>query len=64
MISYPGVETADRKAPTEDNGRDVEIHLGGDGKGGGGFPDNGGICVAVPEHSRTVYCYKITVRPV
>ena len=31
-------------APIEDNGREVEIHLGGGSKGGGGVLDNGGIC--------------------
>ena len=46
----------------EDNGRDVEIHLGGGGKGGGGFLDYVGIRQAEPEHGRTVYCYAITVR--
>ena len=30
----PGGETADGKAPAEGNGRDVEIHLAGGGKGG------------------------------
>ena len=48
----------------EDNGRDVEIHLGGGGKGGGGFLDYGGIRQAAPEHGCTVYFYVITVRPV
>ena len=48
----------------EDNGRDVEINLGGGGKGGGRFLDNGGMRKAAPEHGRTVYRYAINVRPV
>ena len=63
-VSYPGGETADRTAPTEDNVRDVLIHLGGGGKGGDGVLDDGGIRQAEPEHGRTVYRYTITVRPV
>ena len=63
-ISDPGGETTDRKAPTEDNGRDVKINLGGGGKGCGGFLDYGGIRQADPEHGLTVYRYAITVRPV
>ena len=46
----------------EDKGRDVEIHLGGSCKGGGRVLDDGGIRLASPEHSHTVYCYAITVR--
>ena len=42
----------------------MEIHLGGGGKGGGGFPDNRGIRQAALEYGRTVYSYVITVRPV
>ena len=61
---YPGGETADRTAPTENNGQDVEIHLGSGGKGGGGFLNDGGIRQAAPEHGCTVYHYRITVRPV
>ena len=51
-------------APAEDNGEDVEIHLGGGSKGGGGFIDNRVIFQAAPEHGITVYRYAITVRPV
>ena len=53
--SDPGGEMADRTSPAEDDGRGVEIHLDGGGKGGGGFPDDGGIRQVVPEHGRTVY---------
>ena len=63
-VSDPGDKTADGTAPAEDNGRNVEIHLGGGGKGGGGFLDDGGIRQAAPEHGHTVYRYAITVRPV
>ena len=42
----------------------MDVHLGGDVKGGGGVPDDGGLYPAAPEHGRTVYCYTITVRPV
>ena len=62
--SHPGGETDDGTAPAEDNGRDVEIHLYGCGKGGGKFLDDGVIRQAAPEHGRTVYRYTITVRPV
>ena len=48
----------------EENGRDMEIHLGGGGKGGGGYLDDGLIRQAAPEHGLTVYWYMITVRPV
>ena len=54
----------DRKAPVEDNGRDVKIHLGSGGKGGSGFLYDGGIRQAAPEHDRTVYFYALTVRTV
>ena len=60
-VSDPGSETADTTSPAEDNGRDVELHLGGCGKGSGSFIDYGGIRQAAPEHGRTVYRYTITV---
>ena len=62
--SGPGDETVDGTAPVEDTGQGVDIHLGGDGKGGGGVLDDGGIYLAAPEHGRTVHHYVITVRPV
>ena len=40
-VSDPGFKTADRTAPADDNGRDVEIHLVGGGKLGGRFLDYG-----------------------
>ena len=42
-VSDPGGNTADRTSTAEDTGREVEIHLGGGGKGGGGILDNGGV---------------------
>ena len=42
----------------------MEIHIGGDGKLGGGVLDDGGINQAEPEHGHTVHRYKITVRTV
>ena len=42
----------------------MDIHLGGDGEGGGRFPDDGGIHLAALEHGCTVHLYAITVRPV
>ena len=62
--SDPGDEMADGTSPTKDNGHEVDIHLGGGGKGGGRVLDDVGICQAAPEHGRTVHCYAITVRPV
>ena len=63
-VSDPGGETDDRKAHAVENGRDVEIHLGGGGKGGGGVLDDTGISQVAPEHGCTLYRYVITVRPV
>ena len=42
----------------------MDIHLWGDGTGGGGVLDYCGIHQAAPEHGRTLNCYAITVRPV
>ena len=61
-VSGPGDKTSDGEDPTEDTGREVDIHLGGDGTGGGGFLDYVRIHQAAPEHGRTVHCYVITVR--
>ena len=62
-VSYPCGESADRTDTAEDNGWDVEIHLVGGRKGGGGFLGDGGIRQAEPEHVRTVYRHAITVIP-
>ena len=62
--SYPRGDKADGTDPAEDNGRDVEMHLGGGGKGGGGFIDDRVISRVAPEHGRTVYHYAVTVIPV
>ena len=64
MVSGSGSKMVDGTAPAEDNGQEMYIHLSGDGKGGGGVLDNGGIHPAAPEHGCTVHRYKITVRPV
>ena len=37
------------------------VHLSGDGKVGGGDPDNGGIHLEMLEHGHTVHHYVITV---
>ena len=42
-VSEPGGKTADGTALVEDTRREVEIHLGGGGKGGGEIIDNGGV---------------------
>ena len=51
-VSYPGHlaggKMADGKATTEDTRKYVEIHLGGGGKVGGGFLDDGGIRQVAP----------------
>ena len=62
--SGSGGKTTYRTAPAEDTKREVEIHLSGDGTVGSGGLGGGGIHQAFPEHSRTVHCYAITVRPV
>ena len=54
----------DRTALTDDTGREVDIRLGGDGKGEGRLIGNGGIHMVAPEHGCTVHRYTITVRPV
>ena len=41
--SEPGGDMDDGTYPAEDTGREVEIHLGSGGKGGGGIIDNGGL---------------------
>ena len=41
--SDPGGETDDGTSPAEDTGQEVEIHLGGGGKGEGGIIDDGGL---------------------
>ena len=64
MVSGSDSEMVDGTAPAEDNGQEMYIHLSGDGKGGGGVLDNGGIHQAAPEHGRTVDRCAITVRPV
>ena len=42
-VSDPSGETADGAVPVEYNVLEVEIHLFGGGKGGGGVLDDGGI---------------------
>ena len=55
-VSDPGGETDDEMAPAEDNGREVEIHLGsGGGKGGGEIIDGGGVYQAAAEHVHTLH---------
>ena len=54
-VSGPGGDTSVRTAPAEDTGQEVDIYLGGDGTGGGGFLDDGGIYQAAPEYGRTLY---------
>ena len=48
----------------EDNGQEVDIQIGSNGKGGGRVLDDEGIHPAAAEHVRTVHHYTITVRPV
>ena len=63
-FSGPGSETSDGTATAENTGQDVNIHFVSNGKGGGRVLDNGEIHQAAQEHSHTVHCYAITVRPV
>ena len=50
--------------PTAETWWELEVHLDGGGKGGGGVLDDGGINSAMTENGRTVYCYAVTDRPV
>ena len=59
-----GGETFDGTATAEDTGRELYIHLEGNGKEGGGVLYNGVIHMAAPEHGCTLHCYEITVIPV
>ena len=47
----------------EETGWEVDIHHGGDSKGGYGAIKNGGIHPAVPEYGCIVHHYAITIRP-
>ena len=60
----PGVKTVDGTALAEDTIWEVEIHLDGDGKGGGRVIENGRINLVAPEHGHTVHRYAITVKSV
>ena len=51
-------------APTEDDGHELDIHLGGNGKGGGMVLDDEEKHLAAVEHIRTVHLYTITGRNV
>ena len=63
-VSGPYGKTADEVAPAAETGREVDVHLGGKGKGGGRVTEYGGIHPAALEHGRIVHRYAITVRPV
>ena len=54
-VSYTCGETSDGTDDREDTGWEVEIHLRGGSKGGGGILDNGGVYQAAEEHGRTVH---------
>ena len=62
-VSDPGDEMADRTAPAENTRRDVEIYLGGGGKGGGRILDDGGVYQAAAEHIHKIHRYEITYIP-
>ena len=62
--SGPGGKTSDGMARADETGEDVNIYLGGESKGGGGVPDDGGLHPEAPEHSPTVHRCTITFRPV
>ena len=61
---HTGCDTDYGRAPGEDIGWEVEIHLGGGVNGGGGILDDGGLYQVAAEHCCTVHRYGITVRPV
>ena len=63
-VSDPGGYMADRMAPAEETGQEVEIHLGGGGKGGGKIFENEGVYQLAAEHGCIVLFYAITYRPV
>ena len=47
-----------------ENRREVVVHIGGNGKGGGGVPDDGELHMTLPEHGCTIHRYAITGIPV
>ena len=63
-VPGPGGAASDGVAPAMETRWDVGVHLGGEGKGGGRFSDNGGVYSAKAEHSHTVHCYAIAYGPV
>ena len=62
-VPGPGGNTTDRAATAAEALREVDVHLSGDGNGGGGVPHNGVIHSATQEQGHTEHCYAVTVRP-
>ena len=58
-VPLPGGAASDRADPAAENRQEVGVHLGGNGKGGGGFPYDGGVNSVEAEHGRALHCYKI-----
>ena len=63
-VSGPGGDTDDGADKAEDTRQEVDVNLGGNGKGGYRVLDYGGLHPAAPEHGCTVHPSTITVRPV
>ena len=53
-VPVPGGDTDDVAATAKYNWREVDVHLSGNGKGGGGVTDDGGIHLATQKHVQTV----------
>ena len=60
----PGGEVADRASSAVENLLVVGLHLGDNGKGEGGVPDDGGVHSETTKHGRILHFCMITSRPV
>ena len=59
-VPEPGGAASDRAATAAENRREVGVHLGRNGKGGGGVSDYRGVYLEKAEHGHTVHFYAIS----